>query len=786
MAIMKTVGLSIVGLIFAVAAIVYGLLAASLPNQDGEIRLPGLTAAATVRGDELAIPTIAAQERDDAFRILGFLHARDRLFQMELMRRKSAGRLAELFGESALALDRKQRIFRFQRTAAQIVTDMPETQRSALQAYAAGVNAYLAQTKILAPEFLAMRFRPEPWRPEDSLLVVLAMFQTLNGYEQDERMVSVMAKALPADLLTFLTPDTDPYATVLTGGDQPRRYSQSVPRDALAALPQAGRQLAVNRVDAENLVAGSNNWAVAGAKTADGRAIVANDMHLALGLPNIWYRAELQYRNQRVYGVTLPGVPGVIVGGNDRVAWGFTNVTADLFDLVTLETDAEHPDAYRTAQGWRPFASQRETIKVKGRPDVEIELRDTIWGPVSDQPLLGRPVAIKWTALERHGVDLGLLDLDGAANVDQALALINRAGGPPQNVVVADRGGRIGWTYMGRFPKRSGFDGLISRSWADGAVAWLDFIPPEQLPRLVDPAEGFIATANNRTLGRDYPYVIGHNWALGYRAFRIAELLRGQDKIDESAMLAIQLDSRAGALDFYRQLALDELRGLPDRDGDLQSAERALQAWDGRMNADSVGAAVVNEFRKRLAEAVFAKIVAACRVYDPEFRYAWRAMETPLRQLLTERPNGLLAEPYRDDWSAMIADTLRQTIRALREQYPRTEPDRLTWGDTHPISLQHPFTKAMPQLAALLNLPAFAGDGCASVCVRVMDGGHGASERLVLSPSHPEDALLQMPGGQSGHFLSAHYRDQQAFWQNGRPAALFGAAKPHLLQVSPD
>ncbi|NJA04731.1 penicillin acylase family protein [Methylococcaceae bacterium WWC4] len=783
---MKTAGFSIFGLIFAIAAVVYGLLAASLPSQDGEIRLSGLSAEATVRSDDLAIPTIAARNRDDAFRVLGFLHARDRLFQMELMRRKSAGRLAELFGDSALALDRKQRVFGFERVAGQIFADMPETQRSALQAYAAGVNAYLTRTTILAPEFLALRLRPEPWRPEDSLLVVLAMFQTLNGYEQDERMASVMAKALPADLLTFLTPDTDPYATVLTGGDRPRRYSPNLPRDALAALPEAGRQLAVNRVDAENVVAGSNNWVVAGAKTADGRAIVANDMHLALGVPNIWYRAELQYRDQRVYGVTLPGVPGVIVGGNDHVAWGFTNVTADLFDLVSLDTDVEHPGAYRTPQGWQRFASRRETIKVKGQADVEIDLRDTIWGPVSDQPLLGKPVAIKWTALERYGVDLGLLDLDGAANVDHALTLINQAAGPPQNVVVADRDGRIGWTYMGRFPKRSGFDGLISRSWADGDIGWQGFIPPEQLPRLVDPAEGFIATANNRTLGADYPYVIGHNWALGYRAFRIVELLREKDRIDESAMLAIQLDSRAGALDFYRQLALDELRNLSDKDGDLQSAERALQAWDGRMNAISVGAAVVNEFRKRLAETVFAKIVAACRVYDPEFRYAWRAMETPLRQLLTERPPGLLAESYRDDWSAMIADTLRDTVRALRQQYPRTEPDRLTWGEVHAIGLQHPFTKAMPQLAAVLNLPLFASDGCASVCVRVMDNAHGASERLVLSPAHPEDAILQMPGGQSGHFLSAHYRDQQAFWQNGQPAAMFGPARPGVLEVLPE
>ena len=777
--------LSIALLIFAACAALYALLVASLPIEDGELRLPGLSAGVEVRSDDLANPIITAQNRNDAFLALGYLHARDRLFQMELMRRKSAGRLAELFGKSALVLDRKQRIYQFSRTAKQIVADLPETQILALQAYAAGVNAYLEQKTVLPPEFLALRFRPELWRPEDSLLVVLAMFQTLNGYEQDERMVSVMSKALPDELTTFLTPDTDAYATVLVGGGAPRRHSQSVPLAALAALPQIGRQLAKHSVDAENVVAGSNNWVVSGSKTSDGRAILANDMHLSLGVPNIWYRAELKYQDNHIYGVTLPGVPGVIVGANDDVAWGFTNVTADLLDLIVLETDADHPDAYRTPQGWRAFDSHKETIRVKGEADVEISLQDTIWGAVSDQPLLGQTVAVKWTALERYGVDMGLLDMDVAKDVKQAMTIINLAGGPPQNVVFADRQGHIGWTYMGRFPKRAGFDGLVSRSWAGGNSVWQGFIPADELPRLYDPAQGFIATANNRTLGRDYPYAIGHNWALGYRAFRIAELLRGKDTISESDMLAIQLDSRSAVLDFYRQLALEELRNLPGKDAELQETERALQSWNGLMNADSVGAAFVNEFRNHLAETVFAKVVAACTVYDPEFRYAWREMETPLRQLLIERPQGLLAAQYHDDWQQMIVDVLRRTGHALHEEHPEADLAQLTWGQIHVTTIQHPFGKVFPQLGKLLDIPPFASDGCASVCVRVMDTVHGASERLVLSPSHPEDAIFQMPGGQSGHFLSEHYLDQQPFWQRGYPAAMQARNQPHVLRVLP-
>lgn len=760
-------------------------MTASLPDEDGEIKISGLAAGVTVHSDAFGVPSITATSRADAYRTLGYLHARDRLFQMELMRRNSAGRLAELFGASALKLDRKQRVYQLSRTAATIVKDLPAGQRQVLQAYVEGVNVYLQQTRILPPEFLALRHSPEPWRAEDSILVALGMFLTLNGQEQDERMVSVMSQALPADLTAFLTPDTDPYATVLMGGAGSRRFSRQVPAQAFAALPDAGQALAYNAVDAENVVAGSNNWVVAGSKTADGRAIVANDMHLGLGVPNIWYRAELRYQDRHLFGVTLPGVPLVVVGGNDDLAWGFTNVTADLVDLISLETKPENPNVYRTPEGWREFERHTETIRVKGGADVEISLQDTVWGPVSDQALLGRAVAVKWMALERHAVDLGLMDMDGAKTIEQGMTIMNHAGGPPQNVVFADKAGHIGWTYLGHFPNRIGFDGLVSRSWADGASAWQGQIPPDEMPRLLDPAEGFIVTANNRTLGSDYPHVIGHNWALGYRAFRIAELLRDRHGLSEQDLLEMQLDSRSGALDFYQQLALNELRGLDNKDADLQTAERALQSWDGTMRSNSVGAAFVNEFRKGLAEQVFAKVVAACRLHDADFRYAWREMETPLRQLLTERPRGVLTASYNDDWRRMIIETLRQTGQELQRQYPETDLSQLSWGQTHTMVQQHPFSKAMPWLASVLDMPTFASDGCASVCVRVMDNGHGASERLVLSPAHPEHAIFHMPGGQSGHPLSAHYRDQQSYWQNGLAAPLESNGTLHTLSVTP-
>lgn len=787
--IMRTLRLiSLLSVLLAVAAfsLIFGLMKSSVPEEDGEILLSGLTSEVTVHSDVFGVPSISADSRIDAFRTLGYLHARDRLFQMELMRRKSAGRLAELFGISAANLDRTQRGYQLAKAARNIVNDLSAEHREVLKAYVAGVNAYIQQTIVFPPEFLALQHSPEPWREEDSVLVILGMFQNLNGQEQDERMVSVMEKALPADLVKFLTPDTDSFANVLVGGTEPRRYSSSISPQSIAALSQSNVQVAWNSVDVENVVAGSNNWVVAGSKTADGRAIVANDMHLSLGVPNVWYRAELSYQDRHLYGVTLPGAPAVIVGANNDVAWGFTNVTADLVDLVRLEINPDNPEEYRTPHGWTTFTHQQEIIHVKDGADIEFTLRDSIWGPVSERLLLGQPVAVKWTALERQAVDLGLLEMDQVRTVEQAITVMNQAGAPPQNVVIADREGHIGWTYMGRFPYRIGFDGLVSHSWADGNLGWQGYIPTEDLPRLIDPPEGFIATANNRTLGSDYPYVIGHNWALGYRAFRIAELLRSQNKLTEQDLFQIQLDTRGGVYDFYQKLALSELRKISDKDSTLQEIDQTLQAWDGYMHKDSIGAAFLTEFRYEIAHEVFAKIVAACRTYDPDFQYAWREMETPLRLLLTQRPQGLLRDHYGDDWHFMVIQALRHTADQLHKHYPETQLTAMPWSEVHQIELRHPFSRISPVLARLLDMPTFGSDGCASVCVKVMGTSHSASERLVLSPAHPEDAIFHMPGGQSGHPLSEHYRDQQPLWQDGVAAPMQSDKAVHTLRFLPE
>jgi penicillin G amidase len=767
-----------------IATGLFYLLYTSLPIEDDEILLSDLKTPVSVRADSLGIPSINAANRNDAYQVLGFLHARDRLFQMELMRRKSAGRLAEIFGAKAVDLDKKQRDYQFEQAAKNIVSALPANQKQVLDTYVAGVNAFLYQTKMLPPEFIVLNYRPEPWRTEDSILVALGMFQTLNGQEQDERMVTVMEKALPKQLVEFLTPDTDVYATVLLGGLDSHRPAQPIPVSAFAALDAQPVALAKGSVDVDSSIAGSNNWVVAGKKTPDGRAIVANDMHLSLNAPNIWYRAELRYAGHYLNGVTLPGLPLLIVGGNNNVAWGFTNVTADLLDLISLDINPDNSQEYLTPQGWRSFTKNSAIIKVKDEPDIPIELRSTVWGPVSSKPLLGHSVAIKWTALETAAVDLGLLDMDKVTSVKEAMTVINQVAAPPQNVVFADRAGHIGWTYMGRFPKRKGFDGLASRHWGDASAAWDGFIPPEQLPRLYDPPEGFIVTANNRTLGRDYPYVIAHNWELGYRAHRITELLQGSNGITEQAMLHMQLDTRSEFYEFYQQLALQELNSVK-RNKDINQSEQTLRAWDGYLHADSKGAALLTTFRTKLAEAVFAKVVARCKQYDTNFRYAWHEMETPLRELLTQRPKGVIPAQYNDDWRKFILETLNSAAKDLQSHYPDIELAQLNWGTINRITQHHPFSKSLPVLGAFLDIGGFESPGCANVCVRVMSNEHGASERLVLAPAHPENGILEMPGGQSGHPFSRHYRDQQKFWQEGKMAPYMPGKFLHTLHFQP-
>jgi len=764
----------------------YWFLYRSMPQLDGTIKLDRLTAEVRVRTDAHGMPVIDAVNRADAVRALGYVTARDRLFQMDLMRRKSAGRLAEIFGDVALDNDIKARTYGFHRVAKAVLAKLPAGHQHYLQTYADGVNSFIAESGKLPFEFKVLGYPPEPWTPEDTLLVVLGMFETLTaGEERGERMLSVMEKTLPEEVVRFLTPDTDTYTEQLQKQAESLRPAQPVPVEALAmalARQPANKTALAQLVQQSDLMVGSNAWAISGKKAQDGRAILANDMHLGLSVPNVWYRVELNYADKQAAGLTLPGTPLLVAGSNRHIAWGETNLTGDFLDLVRLDINPDHPDQYRVGDQWQRFEEYPETIRIKDSEAKQIVVKQTRWGPVAGQPLLGQPVAIHWAALDADAVNFNLFDLEQAETLEQAVKIVNSTGGPQLNVLLADDRGRIAWTLMGKIPKRFGNDGLVSRSWADGGVGWNGYVEPENLPRIIDPSEGLLVSANDRRFGKNYPYVIGHQFGNGYRAFRITQQLGQMPQFNESAMFNLQLDTGSEFYAFYQQLALHVLSGeVIAAQPDLAEARDYLLAWDGRADVGSLGFALLVEFRKQLAESVFTPFLSASRQADKNFSYAWTYIDTPLQALLNEKPLQLLPDTanYRN-WDDFILGQLKHSLQRLKARHPDVELMALNWGRHNKVHQAHPFSKALPILSEWLNMPDEALPGCA-FCVRAAAPGFGASERLVVSPNHFEDAILHMPGGQSGHPMSPYYRDQQNYWLEGLPMALMAGKSEHLL-----
>ncbi len=778
--------LTVVGLISALALFAYLGLKASLPVYHGVVVIPELKDKVIVNFDQYAVPEILAGNRLDAIRALGLVTAQERMFQMDLLRRKSAGRLAEIFGRRALTNDLTQRELGFDRTATRIVAALPMPQRGALEAYAQGVNQYLAEAKALPPEFTLIGYQPEVWTPKDSILVALNMFQLLSWVGPEERMLSMMEQCLPSEVAAFLTPDTDIFSTQMLGGSSARPIRE-IPIKALQTLAHRAidRRIGVT-IYPEAAIRGSNNWVVSGLKTNDGRAILANDMHLPLSVPNIWYRTVLRYAEVRLFGVTLPGAPILVAGSNDNVAWGFTNLMADAVDLVKLQINPKNGGEYQTPTGWEKFGTIRERIRVKSGQDIAHDVRTTRWGPVAAKVLLGHPVAIKWTALEPGGVDLELLNMDRVKTVEQGIAVMNRAGSPPMNVVLADSRGHIGWTLMGRIPKRIGLDGSVSRFWVQEGIGWEGYLKPWELPRIVDPASGFLATANNRIVGRRYPFVIGHNYAHDYRAYRISERLNKMQNPDEKKLADLQLDTRSEIYEFYRLLAVDLINQAElANEARWISVRDQLLAWDGMANSASKGLDILVAFRKELLKKVFAPYLKVCSSTNKEFVYRWFKMDTPLRQLLTAKLPETLPYPNQyHDWDSFLFDLLRIAVGGLIDERNSDRDGRSGWGWYNRAEIAHPLAGAVPGLDKLLNMSMQEVPGC-SYCIRVARKLHGASERFVVSPGQPERGIFQMPGGQSGHFGSPHYADHQDFWANGVGMPYMPSGKIGTLLLSP-
>jgi penicillin amidase len=766
-----------------------GLLQASLPRMDGERAVAGLTAPVTVERDGLGVPTIHAANRVDAARALGFLHAQERYFQMDLLRRQAAGELSEMFGAVAVPVDKPHRLHRLRDVARRNLAASSARDRAILAAYTQGVNAGLAALAGPPFEYLLVQQKPVPWKPEDSILVALAMFIELHNPDgTHELSLGVMSDLLPGPLFDFLSQSGSEWDAPLAGEPMatppvPGPDVFDLRKESVPARPLPWRTVGEPRIPR-----GSNNWAVAGTHTADGRAWLANDMHLGIQIPNTWYRASMVIGDaggRRITGVTLPGVPVFAVGSTGRIAWGFTNSYIDWHDLVVIETDPKDPEVYRTPQGPRRFEHKQEILRLKHGETKTLDVRETIWGPVLfDHDHLGRPLVLAWTGHDPGAVNLDLLDLEEARTVDEAVEIAHRAGIPPQNFVVADADGRIAWTIVGKIPKRFGFDGKVPTSWADGSRGWDGWLASEDVPKIVDPPSGRIWTANTRVVeGPELARLGDSGYWLGARARQIRDDLLALDKAKPEDLLAIQLDDRALFLERWRKLLLDTLsketlEGHPRR---REMRELVDESWTGHASVGSVGYRLVKEFRREVRNRTMEPILARCALAEPRFDVGdLRQIEGPLWKLVTERPAHLL-DPRFKSWDEHLLAAADAVLAAYEDQ----DLAARTWGERNTTRIRHPLSAALPGfLGRYLDIAPrqLPGD---SDMPRFLAPAFGASERIVVSPGKEEAGFFEMPVGQSGHPLSPHYRDSQRSWEDGAPAPFLPGKTESTLKLVP-
>jgi penicillin amidase len=765
---------------------VYGFLRGSLATLDGEVKGNVLRARVTVTRDALGIPTITAGNRLDAAYVTGYLHAQDRFFQMDLLRRVAAGELSELFGRGALEIDRRHRRHRFRARAAGFLQSQNAADRAMLDRYVEGVNDGLTALAARPFEYGLLMTKPRPWSAADSLLVVWAMYFDLQGnLESRELARGWLRDHSTQEQLAFLLPEASRFDAPL---DAPEiKVTTPIPAEAPAWLgpPTGDTHLA----DSQHPSVGSNNWAVAGTRTVHGGAIVANDMHLSIRLPHIWYRMQISYSDDQgelrhITGVTLPGQPLVVVGSNGHVAWGFTNSYGDYLDLVEVQRDPADDLRIRLGDHWERATEHTELLAVKDRPAVALKVIDTSLGPIRD--IGGRAFAVHWVAHEPGAVNLNLSQLEGASDLADAQAVANIAGIPAQNMVAGDSHGHIGWTIAGPLPDREVAPAASFPFKAEAGLSWTRLRSPDSYPRLVDPAQGQIWTANNRQLAGDQYLKIGDGGAdLSARARQVRDDLTALGTTNELAVYGVALDDRALFVDEWRNRALRALSDPSTEPSPLRAEFRRLlrESWGGEASIDSVGYRLARAYEYAVYVEMFGAVDSELKKLDDEASFDNASTRWPVvaAALLDGRPMGWL--PAGRTWAQL---ELAAVDRAIREVTRGGQSlASATWGSRNIVAPAHPFVKAMPLLRHWLSAPAtpMAGDENMPKFASPTDG---QSERMTVSPGREAQGIFNMPGGASGHPLSPYFLAGHAAWLKGEPTPFLPGPTVHTLTFVPN
>jgi penicillin amidase len=767
-------------------------MSAALPQLDGQLRVAELSQPVTVRRDQHGVPHITATNIDDLIVAQGYVTAQDRLWQMDMLRRYAAGDLAELLGPSAVEHDRAQRILQMREAADTALHGMSPEDRHFLEDYARGVNAYITQTHDHLPaEFRLLHYHPKPWQPLDSVLAALNMAQSLSmDFPTKLAREKITARLHSPILIQDLYPvgswrDHPPVATEpditapQTIPQVPLDPSQVSVKKSIEDILHLEKLLPSSRVlDCRDCAAGSNDWVVSGVHSTTGMPLLSNDMHLDHTIPDTWYEAQLTAGDFNVAGVTLPGIPFVIVGHNAQIAWGFTLLYADVQDVYVEQIRG---DEYKTPQGWRPFTHAREVIHVRGRRDVTLDVLRTGHGPVIT-PLLPREqrtLALRWAIYDPASVTLPFYKVNSAQNWEQFRAAFALFGGPPQNAVYGDIDGNIGYQAVGKVPMRPG--GLAGTPITDDRHEWQEYIPFEQLPSVYNPPSGILATANSRVTRDNDPNPLTLDWASPYRNERIWKVLASKPKLSAADMLALQNDVYSTLDHELAQrftYAIDHANHPNHR---LQQAADLMRSWNGDMTIPTPAATIVDA-----ARAALWPMLLEPRLGEEWKLYRWYESAFVEEEIVSDQSQRWLPANY-SNWNDFLADAVDRGMTALRAPHDLND---WHYGDVHPVEVEHPLYGSIPWLRGWTGTGVHpqSGDG---TTVKQVSQTFGPSERLTVDFSNLDNSTLNLVVGQAGDPLSPYYKDQWPYWSAGTTFALpfsnaaVQAASAHTLTLIP-
>jgi penicillin amidase len=765
MRVLRRILLTVLLLAAVVIAGGYLWLRSSLPQIDGTIALPGVKGAVTITRDAHGVPTIKAASDADAAFGLGYVAAQDRLFQMDLMRHYGAGRLSEWFGAAALDADKSMRTLGLYRAAeAQYPLLSPEL-RAVFDAYAAGVNAYLATRRgALPPEYQVLRVTAEPWQPVDSLVWGKLMDLQLAANYRQELLRARLAQRLKPEDLAVLYPDYDRQAPVTLGALDLDKVLPGLP----PVLPA------------------SNEWVVDGKHSVSGKPILANDPHLGFATPGVWYLARIETPQETIAGVTSPGEPMIVIGHNTHIAWGFTTTGGDVEDVFVEKLDPVDATHYLIPDGSQAFTTRDEKILVKGGAPLTLTVRSTRHGPVIADPGGGEVLALQSTWLQGEDrTPQALWDASHAHDWDHFREAFKNAVAPEQNITYADVHGHIGFMAPARLPIRAQGDGTAPVPGWTGENEWTGTVPFDGLPQSFDPPSGRFVAANNKIVPDSFPYMITKHWELPYRAQRITELLNAtpMQSPDTAAAMQADVDSTAA-----RQLLPLMLVGTPQSAAG-QEAIRRLRAWDQRMSRDRVEPLLFIAWLREFNRQILADKLG------PLFVSYWALHPDVIQNILANHPDWCDNRETREIETCpqQLGAALDRAIDGLERRYGG-DISTWRWGNAHPASFAHAIWSRLPVVAGWLDV-AIPDDGSFDTIdnATMFAGGeaqpftavHGTSMRMIVDMADPAAARFMIAPGQSGNLLSSHYSDLLPVWRDVGYVRFSDDASGGVLTLAP-